>query len=345
MKACYLLFVLILSACQQDPDGDITFIDGNTLKTNGFTIITDTIQLNEEKLSIVPQLKHNGKYYCTSYSKDSLGEYNLVSFYILDTIGNLKKIKGISDYVGLSYNDIYISNDSILVKTSFDKNLTFYLDENNEECKLIKTTDDVIFEDSDYYVTALDFGEWGSATWFKDKRTGIEYEASGIITPEVKKFKGLYYLVSPGEINIIKDPKLLHNAGKGAYLTFLEKNNVEKFSTRTHGSKHTGMKTIFSRPITYEREDDFFINMPFIHNNTICYIISDSTKTYVAKVKDKKLTPLLNIGNDFHVGRFTNNYRNLYLNNTILFNTGERKLYGLLEIKADSIFIHYFKNK
>lgn len=344
MKKYFLLSLVFtfISCCENN--NNLTYTMGATYSINGFTIITDTLTSTEENTIIVPELKYNDNYYCVSYSKDSLGEYRSGDFYIINTIGNSEKIAGVNGYMDFSYNDMHIRHDSIIIKSFYDAKENFYLDDKNKRCVPITTADDVIFEDGDFYVTALDFGEWGSAIWFRDKRTGIEYEASWIITPEVNKFKGAYYLVSPGEINIIENPKLLHNAGKDAYRSFLGKNSVEKFSSRSHGGKQTGMKTIFSRSIAYEREDNFFIGPSFIHDNNLCYIVSDSAQTYVAKVEDNKLMPLAIIASTMNTGRYTNQYRNLYLNKSIPFRARENKLHGLLEIKGDSIFVHYFKN-
>lgn len=343
-KYFLLLLIFIIISCQYNTDGKATFIAGDTLQINGFTFITDTIIIQEKGTIIIPELKHNDKYYCLSSKKDSLGEYKLSNFYIIDNQKYIRKMESMLNYMEFAYNDIHIRHDSIVVNSYFDKT-TFYLNEKKEQWQQIKNTDDVIFEDDDYYVTALDFGEWGSATWFKDKKTGIEHEAAGILPPEINKFNGAYYLISPSEINVVTNPKLLYPAGKGAYKSFLGKDALGKFSERKHGDKHTGMKTIFSRKITYEREDDFFIVLSFIHNNTLCYIVNDSVQTHIAKVEDNKLIPVAKIGSDLHTRRYTNQYRNLYLNKTLHFYNLEEKLYGLLEIKGNDIFIHYFKNR
>lgn len=342
MKLYYLLFVLLIISCRNN-DGKAVHTAGTTLNINGFTIITDTVTITQKEI-IFPELKYKDNYYCQSYSKDSLGEYNLSAFYIIDNNYNIKKMIGVPEYDYFGNSNMYVSHDSIIVKSEHNTDFSSYLDEKNMKWKTIKTTDDVVFDDDDYYVTSLDFGEWGAATWFKDKKTGIEYEIAGILPPEIRKFKGAYYLISPGEINVVDDPKLLQNVGKGLYKSFLGIDKTGNFYSRKRSSKNKDVRHIFSRKITYEMEKSFHLSSSFIHNNSICYVVSDSIKTYIAKVNQQRLIPLAIIANNLQTVKQNNQYRNLYLNKTIKFyyTTDERS--GLMEIKDDKILMHYFKN-
>jgi len=337
-----LILVLFFISCQHN-DGEAIITSGSTLQVNGITVITDTIITNEKGL-LEPILIYNNSYYCLLHSKDSLGQYNAKYFCIISNNGGTKNIEGLSGYNEFGYNDIHIRHDSVMVKSYFDENSSFYIDEQNKKAIPIKTVDDVVFEDNDYYVTALDFGEWGSATWFRDKKTGIEYIAAGFITPEIRKFKGAYYLISPGEINVVDNPKLLENAGKGAYRSFLGEGGAGKFYEREYKGYTKGLRNIFSRKITYERESNFCIGLAFTHNDGLRFIVSDSAATYIAKAEGKKLIPVANIGKGIKAIRRDNVYRNLYLNKTIPFSTGKEGVYGLLEVKGNNILLHYFKN-
>ena len=339
MKYYCLLLVLLIISCRNN-DGKATYTAGSSINISGFTIITDTVTINQNE-NIVPELKYGGNYYCLSCSRDSSGDYSFNSFYIIDKLYNVKKVEGTPGYTDFGTNDMHVRHDSIVVKSAFDAVSSSYLDEKNKEWKTIKA-DDVIFEDADYYVTSLDFGEWGSATWFKDKKTGTEYEIAGILPPEIKKFKGIYYLISPSEINSVSDPKLLKKAGKGAYKSFFGNNKAGAFYSREHSYKNEGLNNIFRRKITYEIENSFYIGPSFIHNNDICFVVSDSSKTYIAKAQGKELLPVANIGN-LYTKRYTNQYRNLYRNKTIKFATRNRYLHGLMEIRNDTILLHYFK--
>lgn len=333
---------MLIISCHNN-DGKAKYTAGTTININGFTIITDTISASKKEI-IFPELKYRDNYYCQSYSKDSLGYYYPSGFYIIDATYNLKKAVGIPEYENLGdKSNMYVRHDSIVVKSAYN-NSSSYLDEKNMKWETIKTTDDVVFEDNDYYVTSLDYGEWGAATWFKDKKTGIEYEIAGILPPEIKKFKGDYYLISPSEINIVEDPKLLQNVGRGVYKSYLGVDKIGAFYSRGHFYRNEGFKNIFRRKITYEIEKSFHIGFSFIHNNSICFVVSDSVKTYIAKAVGKKLLPVAIIGNNLQTVKHSSQYRNSYLNKTIKFYNTANELSGLMEIKDDKILMHYFRN-
>jgi len=342
MKYYCLLLVLFIASCR-NTDGKVIHNAGTTININGFTIITDTISTSKKEI-IFPELKYRDNYYCQSYSKDSLGEYNLSGFYIIDNSYNLKKVVGIPEYDNLGNSNMYVRRDSIIVKSAYNTDSSSYLNEKNMKWETIKTTDDVVFEDDDYYVTSLDYGEWGAATWFKDKKTGIEYEIAGILPPDINKFNGAYYLISPSEINIVDDPKLLQNVGKGVYKSFLGVDKIGAFNNRKRSNKSKAIRNLFSRKITYEVEKSFHIGFSFIHNNSIFFVVSDSAKTYIAKVDERKLVPLAIIGKNLQTVKNSNHYRNSYLNKTIKFYNTTNELSGLMEIKDDKILMHYFKN-
>jgi len=343
MKALIaLLSVLIVVSCQHN-DGKATYSTGTTTNINGYTITTDTVTINGEE-NILPLLRYNGNYYYSAFARDSLGDYELTHFCSIDNQGNIDFFKGGISGIEMGYDDVHIRHDSIVIKSYYDNNVSFYLDDKIKKCVPIKAVDDVVFEDADYYVTSIDFGEWGSATWFKDKRTGLEYEVAGILPPEVIKFKGAYYLVSPSEINVVKNPKLLVKTGIGTYEKFKGINKVGDFYSREPKAYTNGLENIYSRERTYEIERDFFIGPAFVHNDSLRFIVNENNTMYVAKAESKKLISVARIGDGVHSIRENNSYRNLYLNKMISF-TKMKKDFGLLEIKDNSIQLHYFKNK
>ncbi|MXN91234.1 hypothetical protein GR160_08330 [Flavobacterium sp. Sd200] len=339
-KYLFLIFALIFISCNNDK---AIFIWGNSVKTNGYTIITDTIVITDHE-AIRPLLHYNDKYYYSSFAKDSLGYYRFSHVGIIDPDGNIRKIKCSIDGAEFGRDDIFIHNDSVIIKSYYDPE-AFFLDEKNEKSVSVKTVDDVVFEDDEYYVTSLDYGEWGSATWFKDKKTGVEYEAAGFLTPEILKFKGSYYLISPNEVNVIDDPKKLENIGKGNYKRFLGKNGIRVFYERSVRGYDKGIRNLYRGDITYERTDDFCFGPTFIHNGSIRFIVNDNNKEYIAKIENGKIIPVATIADSIYSTRYDNNYRNLYLNKTIAFAMKNKKLFGQLEVKDGKIYMHYFKVK
>src|SRR5690606_35791541 len=83
-----------------------------------------------------------------------------------------------------------------------------YLDLKKDKWIKTKKGIDLHYEDFDYSVYSLDFGEWGGITWFEDKQTLQQYEI-GVTTPIINKLNDVYYLTDEKSILIIEDPKKL----------------------------------------------------------------------------------------------------------------------------------------
>jgi len=133
-----------------------------------------------------PWLKHNNKFYCyflTDNDKYSSGSTH--HFYILDEKGNTESKISVPQKLQTFYYDLYVKNDTIFTKEYNNKN-TFYLEKN--EWIETKKGVDLFYEDNNYNVYSLDFGEWGGVTWFEDKKTNKQYEFSAS-SPIIDKFE------------------------------------------------------------------------------------------------------------------------------------------------------------
>lgn len=105
------------------------------------------------------------------------------------------------------YLDFYVQNGQIILKPYMDQH-SYIFNIKNYKWKKNNETDDLIFADSDFYVYSLDFGEWGGKTWFKDKKTGIQYVTEST-TPLVNKIGNSYFSSNSFQVLKIKNPKEL----------------------------------------------------------------------------------------------------------------------------------------
>jgi hypothetical protein len=165
--ALLLLLILTLASCRKNNAGTATFTYGDTVNTNGFRIISDTVTFDSKGL-LLPYLKYKNRYYCKHYNNVNPEIDDIAGIYIIDKNGDIDSTNNTS-YSNFDREDFHASHDSVLC-SSYYNDTDFYLNEENKEWVSIKKADDVIFEDNDYYVTTLNYGEWGSATWFKDKK-------------------------------------------------------------------------------------------------------------------------------------------------------------------------------
>src|SRR5690606_3033429 len=142
------------------------------------------IDVNHENIQINipgeprPWLKHNNKYNCYFEVTNELPFPGNLNFYILDKIvkttaqiafdkkGKTTAQIAVPKELQTFYIDLYVKNDTVFT-TEYNNQETYFLDETNKKWCKTKKGIDLYYEDDDYSVYSLDFGEWGGVTWFK----------------------------------------------------------------------------------------------------------------------------------------------------------------------------------
>ena len=200
----YLIIPILLLACsnaETKKNSSVIHFD------SGYSLYQDTIPVNI-KGEMTHALKYQDKYYVL-FKQQVLkyGGYGKRWLYIF-TNGQMEKIVDCPKEMQTVYLDFYVKNDSVILKPYMDKQ-SYYLDLENYNWIKIDKTDDLIFEDDNFQVFSLDFGEWGGKTWFKEKSTGQEYVLEST-TPLVNKIDSIYYLTNSFQVIKIKNPRLLN---------------------------------------------------------------------------------------------------------------------------------------
>ena len=142
----------------------------------------DTLTI-DVKGSLGQIIKFQNNYYCFFDRSNPYSSKSFKDFYILTSGGEIIQKIDVPEKLSSLYYDMHVRNDSIITKEYYD-HYTFYLDLEKSEWVEINEVDDLVFEDENYYVTHLGFGEFGSTVWFKDKNTKKEYEFSST-TPSI----------------------------------------------------------------------------------------------------------------------------------------------------------------
>ncbi|TVZ49860.1 hypothetical protein [Olleya sp. Hel_I_94] len=310
---------------------------------------TQEIDVNYENIEINipgkpgPWIKYDGNYYCyfeTDNDKFSSGSKH--QFYILDRNGKIDKRIDVPKVLQTFYYDLYIKNDTIFTTEYYDHN-TFYLDQNKNSWVKTKKGIDLYYEDNNYSVYSLEFGEWGGVTWFKDKVTNKQYEV-GATTPIVNKLNNAYYLTSGKSILKIIDPKKLDKS-KEPY--DYKKAVIDE---RYH---REGSNSINGAEIIYEYKNDDYFNpkfslaTSFAANNKLYHLYKDSISTNIGVVKNDSLIPIYTFKSKIRPFKWYYDSRNPIQNNdyqTVQFQTDSENNYGIIEINGKSFNVINFKN-
>lgn len=346
MKKLKIIAALIISlsyfSCTSQPQPTENCI---TYKS-GFSICSDTIMV-DIKGKMTHALKYQDKLYLL-FEQQVLkyGGYGKRWLYIFAN-GQIEKKIDCPERMTVAYLDFYVKNDTIILKPYRNKQC-YYLDKEEYTWKEKDETDDLIFEDDKYYVYSLDFGEWGGKTWFKDKKSGIEYLIESK-TPLVNKIDTCYYLSGIVKINNPLD--LAECKEDRKYENFRD---TKKCYSGYEGIK--GFEVLYSKADTF-KIDTFTFILPqpspvitsFVYQNKLFSIyIDEDSVAQIAQIENNALNNIQDIGKgfNFYKGYYSYRCKNTNGNNELLmFNSPDKQSFGLMDIVENKISIHYLINQ
>ena len=306
---------------------------------SGIQIQHDTLTVNI-KGRIGQIIKFRNKYYCFVERDNPYSSNSFRDFYILSSNGTVDYKTQISENINTGdYNDLFVKNDSILLKDYYD-HITFNFDTINYEWKEINEVEDLIYEDEDYSVYYLDFGEWGNTVWFKNKKTKKEYELASSF-PKIHKINNVYYLTNSRSILKIENPTRLKLCDTSYYYEA-----VEKLKWSQGSSSMVGTKTLFQDTSSWYNSK-FYIATSFIIHDSLFCIYTDGNSTYLGYIDSSKIQSIKNIGMNLNIYRRHNSYRgdqNKYKNQLLKFQSYDRRKEKLIEIDKNVIRIIDIKN-
>jgi hypothetical protein len=325
----------------------IFLLIGNIVFSQSFTVKVDTLNIHfkdfttaQDKIALTHAIKYRNNYYCF-FEAPQEGHYKDLRFFLIIS-GDGKVVQDIKvpkEIQNSYYFDLFLKNDSVFTKTYMDHDI-YFLDINKLRWVNIKEVDDMIYEDDKFYITYLDFGEWGGTTWFKDKRSGKEYElaSSGTI---INKIDNTYYVTAAHKIIMIENPLKMKPCNKDYYYEEIQKKKAAKGTNSLLGA------TVIYSDSTYSDWDykklNNYVATSFIANDEIFHLCVDSTKTYIAILENGKLVPIKKIGNSYLTFNWYYSYRCRIQNTRQLlkFTTKRPNGYGLMEIDGEKVKIRY----
>ena len=318
-----------------------------------FEVSIDTINIHikdkdnlDIKANLTHAIKFKNKYYCyfEEKRKDNYSRETKL-FFIISEDGTIEHTINVPEEINNSvYFDLFLRNDSVFTKAYMDKG-TFFLDLNKLQWKKIKEVDDMIYEDDKFYITYLDFGEWGNTTWFKEKKTSKEYELASAGTI-INKIDNNYFITSGVEILMIEDPLKMKPCDPEYYYNIVvkDKNYHYEGSNSLLGTKILYFDSTYSRWDFKEPKN--YIATSFVYNNQLFHLCIDSNSTYIAKLNNGKLIPIQTIGKSYSIFNWHYSYRcKIQKDNSQLlkFESANKNEFGFIEINGNKINIRYLK--
>jgi len=286
------------------------------------------------KVELTHAVKYKGEFYCffEEVKKDNLSRDIKFCFVFSDTSKNLKKIEVPTAIQNTVYYDLFVKDDKVFVKTYMDSE-TFCFDIHKSKWVKKKNAADLIFEDEKFYVYSLDFGEWGGKTWFKDKKTELEYEIE-VTTPLVNKIETTYYLTKSNKVLKIENPLTLNKCNNEVTYENIEKD--AKYSS-WYG-KQIGFEIVYKDTTTRDYFDYSYrpyIVSSFVWQNELLHIYETDTVTYIAKTENNKIKTIQKIGNKLSFYDWHYSYRSkIQTDGRQLLKFKTNNKFGLIEING-----------
>jgi len=301
-----------------------------------------------QRVDLTHAVKLNDNYYCffLERKKDNYRP-DLRFFFIISEEGkiehNIEVPKAIQNTV---YFDLFLRNDSVFAKMYMNDD-TYYLDTISFEWRKIKAVDDMLYEDVHFYITYLDFGEWGATTWFRDKLSGKEYEiaSSGSI---INRVDSMYYITTGLSVIKIEDPLKMKQSDYNEYYEVIRKEEFYEGTNYFLGAEFVYRDTTYSYSFLEGNTPKLSIITSFVADNKLYHLCKDSVKTFIAVLDDGIMTPVQTIGekystfNWFYSDRCRVQKDNSQL---IKFRTKNRNTFGFIEVNGYEIIISYLNLK
>lgn len=310
---------------------------------NGFTIVHDTISIDING-EMTHALKFKEKYYVL-YKQPILkyGGYGKRYLCVLNN-GKVERVVDCPMELQTVYLDFYVKNDSIILKPYMDEQ-SYNLNIENYNWNKISKTDDLIYEDTDYYIYSLNFGEWGGKTWFKDKKNGNQYVLE-CTTPLINKINKTYYLSNSFQVLKINNPGELTKCDSDVTYENIEKSG----KNYSWYSQPKGFEVIYENKDIDDFDFSYHPNIvsSFVFKNELLHIYETDTATYLSRIENNKVQPIEKILDNSIFFDWYYSYRCKNLNETnelLKFKTKDDQINGLTAIDGNQIHVTYLINK
>jgi len=309
----------------------------------GFSLYQDTIPV-EIGGDITHALKHRNKLYLLSEQRiHKYGGYGKRWLHIIAD-GEMERTVAVPSEIRAVSLDFFVKDNTLILRTpGYLSN--YYFDPVSFRWGKTDLWDDLIFEDENYFVYSLDFGDWGGTTWFEEKGTGLQYivEAS---TPLVNKIGASYFLTSPRRVLKIDNPAMLYPCNDSTRYENVRARDERYFAS---AGLTRGVTVVFedTTDLFFDLTDHPFIVSSFVADDELLHIYQTDTAIYIAQAEGQTVNLIQKIAGNLFFYKDYGSYhrRNMHDQNELLkFHTSDDQLTGIMEIAGSKIHLLYLAN-
>lgn len=319
------LLIILISRCQFE--NGPSELERHCFEDSIFQICSDTFYtdiMGRPTSSILVKDKYYS--FFTLYGSDY--SVLLQKLYLIHKNGKVQKPISLPEEILKSeYHKIQYRHDSIIV--SLDENsIAFFLDQTTNQWIKIKSIDNLIYEDSIYYVTSTCSGEFGGTIFFKDKKSNNTYVASSVCSVVVNRINNSYYVTNYlqhlsgfTEVYVIEDPHKLQT-----------KEDFILAKKRESRSREGTVSLLDSM--------EFEIISSFKNDDKLYHLYRSRDTISIGEIKNRKIEKLYSFDIPLGIELDQDMQNNGQL---FRFYTDDKDLFGFIEIKQNQIIKHFIK--
>lgn len=353
----------------------VLYVWTHSAQAQQFKLVEDTVMINAaDYISPISDFqmkwsaKYHGYYFCI-FLDQQIYDFWMSKHRLLVISEDGKEIVEVSlpkDFQRNYYGDLFVRHDTLFLRPYQDceEQSGYFFDMDAWQWMPVKEVSNVIYDDDLYNVATIDVGEWGSYTWFMEKKVSKkavrQYIMPGKLSRIIKK-DSVYYFIRGIQVDTMISLKgkaqLCENNhtyeavvrdGCGYLFSLGSWKSPDSLST-------TPVPTLFHFTGREDKDNwwnertyDTVFSDAFLTNGEIYYLVNTKKKTYIAQLEDGKLLNKFDFGRKYLFYQCHDGFRGDNPAPNQCFNQFEenKNSYGLLEIKDTLIHIcHIIHNQ
>lgn len=303
---------------------------------DGFNICSDTTYLNYDGFLTRLTSVDENKIYSVLHKEIEREYENEFERYLLifNSAGNIiSKTKFPERFEQQFYYDLKIQNDSLIL-IDYQHETPYFFNEKFNKWDPLKNFVPTIYEDENYKLTSVCYGEFGGLIYFHEKNSDKIFQADATCFKSINKLKETYFVTNYlahglGQSNVVSvtNPKGLISSG----LPLQKQSDFNPKSIRSY----KGVEILLD---TFELE----IKYSFVYNDTLYLTFAKGKSISFGTIKSGKIQEVtfpLDFANTYYQQQIEGN------NSVCNFYSTKLELPGLVFWSNDRIMLRYIKKK
>ena len=315
-------------------------------KVNQYEILLNTKNIFKpaSRIQMISSLQFKNEYYSIFEESELYYMGNTQKYLIkFDKSGTILLTVKLPEKLSTKYYlDFFELNDNLYIQEQDNSQYVFDSKTNQFKEETTKGKD-VVFENNQYKVMYKNFGEWGQATWFINKKDKSEYFTSKN-GQDVNFANGKFYLTNLSSIWEIVNPKNLNRCEPNQYYDIINNQEHGIFTSYNHDK---GVNLLYKDSVEYNADNpqtstknlNYAFITSFVTINKLFLITQLKDVTAITNINKKKVDVIHEFEDKYAFYSWHNQFRNTKNSERFLKFKNGYNSFGFFEVKDAKIDI------